>query len=151
LALYYLETSALVKLYVREPGTERLLKLVSRTNNHRFAVLTLSRVEFHSAIRRREREGDIDPPLALRLLRRFGEHMEMKFLKQVINDALLDLAASLVDRHPLRAYDAVQLAGCLTLRASSGKDDPTFVSSDQRLIDVAGAEGLPFLDPASAA
>jgi predicted nucleic acid-binding protein len=147
LALYYLETSALVKLYVREPGTERLLKLVSRTNNHRFAVLTLSRVEFHSAIRRREREGDIDPLMARRLLDRFGEHMETKFVKQVINDSVLDLAASLVDHHPLRAYDAVQLAGCLTLRAGSGRDDPTFVSSDQRLIEVATAEGLPSLDP----
>jgi predicted nucleic acid-binding protein len=147
LALYYLETSALVKLYVREPGTERLLKLVSRMNNHRFAVLTLSRVEFHSAIRRREREGDIAPSLANGLLNRFGEHMETKFVKQVINDSVLDLAASLVDQHPLRAYDAVQLAGCLTLRVGSGQDAPTFVSSDQRLIDVAQAEGLPCLDP----
>lgn len=102
MALYYLETSALVKLYVREPGTERLLRLVSRTNNHRFAVLTLSRVEFHSAIRRREREGDIDPSLGRRLLNRFGEHMETKFVKQVINDSVLDIAASLVDQHPLR-------------------------------------------------
>jgi predicted nucleic acid-binding protein len=147
LALYYLETSVLVKLYVREPGTERLLRLVSRTNQHRFAVLTLSRVEFQSAIRRREREGDIGPALAQRLLNRFGEHMETKFLKQVINDSLLDLAASLVDRYPLRAYDAVQLAGCLILRAGSGKDDPTFVSSDQRLMEAAEAEGLPSLDP----
>jgi len=147
LALYYLETSALVKLYVREPGTERLLRLVSRTNNHRFAVLTLSRVEFHSAIRRREREGDIDPVMARGLLNRFGAHMEAKFVKQVINDSVIDLAASLVDHHPLRAYDAVQLAGCLTLRAGSGKDDPTFVSSDRRLIEVAEAEGLPSLDP----
>ena len=149
MAFYYLETSALVKLYVREPGTERLLRLVSRTNHHRFAVLTLSRVEFHSAIRRREREGDIDAPLAQRLLHRFGEHMETKFVRQVINDSLLDVAASLVDRYPLRAYDAVQLAGCFALRTSSGTDDPTFVSSDQRLIEVAEAEGLPSLDPSS--
>ncbi len=149
MALYYLETSALVKLYVREPGTERLLRLVSRTNNHRFAVLTLSRVEFHSAIRRREREGDIDPSLGRRLLNRFDEHMETKFVKQVINDSVLDIAASLVDQHPLRAYDAVQLAGCLTLRAGSGHDAPTFVSSDHRLIEVAQAEGLPSLDPSA--
>jgi uncharacterized protein len=149
LALFYLETSALVKLYVREPGTEQLLKLVSRTNHHRFAVLTLSRVEFQSAIRRREREGDIDPTLAQRLLMRFGEHMETKFLKQAINDSVLDLAASLVDQHGLRAYDAVQLAGCLTLRAGSRQDSPTFISSDQRLIRAAEAEGLPSIDPSA--
>ena len=149
MALFYLETSALVKLYVREPGTEQLLKLVSRTGNHRFAVLTLSKVEFHSAIRRREREGDIDPLLAHRLLDRFGKHMETKFVKQVMNESVLDLAASLVGQHPLRAYDAVQLAGCLTLRAGSRPDSPTFISSDQRLIQVAKAEGLPSMDPSA--
>jgi predicted nucleic acid-binding protein len=149
LALYYLETSALVKLYVREPGTDLLLKLVSRTNEHRFALLNLSRVEFQSAIRRREREGDINSAVARRLLSRFGEHMETKFVKQPINDSLLDLAASLVDRYPLRAYDAVQLAGCLILRESSGKDHPTFVSSDRRLIEAAEGEGLASLDPSA--
>jgi predicted nucleic acid-binding protein len=146
-ALYYLETSALVKLYIREPGTERMLRLVSRANNHRFVVLTLSRVEFHSAIRRREREGDVETSLAQRLLSRFDEHMETKFLKQVLNDSVLDLAASLVDRYPLRAYDAVQLAGCLMLRVGSGKDHPSFVSSDERLIEVASAEGLQMMNP----
>jgi predicted nucleic acid-binding protein len=150
LALYYLETSALAKLYIRERGTEQLLRLVSRTNHHRFAVLTLSRVELRSAIRRRERDGDIDAWLAQRLVDRFDQHMETMFLKQMLNDSLLDLAASLVDRYPLRAYDAVQLAGCLTLRAGSGKDAPTFISSDERLLQVAGVEGLPSMDPSAA-
>ncbi len=143
MALYYLETSALVKLYVREPGTDRLLKLVSQASKNRFAVLTLSKVEFHSAIRRRQRGGDIDTSQAQRLLNRFGGHMETKFVKQIVNESVLDLAASLVDQHPLRAYDAVQLAGCLILRAG----DPTFVCSDRQLIEAATAEGLPSFDP----
>ena len=150
MALYYLETSALAKLYIREQGTDQLLRLVSRTNHHRFVVLTLSRVELRSAIRRREREGDVDTWSAQRLIDRFDQHMETMFLKQMLNDSLLDLAASLVDRYPLRAYDAVQLAGCLTLRAGSGKDAPTFISSDERLLQVAGAEGLPCMDPSAA-
>ena len=149
MALYYLETSALVKLYIRETGTERLLKLAARANNHRFAVLSLSRIEFHSAIRRREREGDIETSLAQRLLTRFDEHMETKFLKQALNDSVLDIAASLLARHPLRAYDAVQLAGCLMLNAVSGQDHPTFVCSDRRLIEAAENEKLTSLDPSS--
>ena len=149
MALFYIETSALVKLYVREPGTDRILALMSRNQGHRFAVLTISGVEFHSAIRRREREGDIDPPQARRLLKRFSEHMETKYVRQSINDSLLDVAANLVDRYPLRAYDAVQLAGWLIVRSHSGKDYPTFVTSDHRLIDAAGTEGIPFLDPSA--
>ncbi len=149
MALYYLETSALVKLYVKEPGTERLLRLAARTNNHRFVVLTLARVEIHSAIRRRQREGDIDGPIAERLLIQFEQHLESRFIKQVLNDSLIDLATSLVNRHALRAYDAVQLAGCLILKENSASDEPSFVCSDQRLLRAAENEGLACFDPTS--
>jgi uncharacterized protein len=150
LALYYLETSALVKLYVKEAGTERLLRLAARTNNHRFAILALARVEMHSAIRRRQREGDIDGPAAERLLRQFEQHLESRFVKQVLNDSLIDLATSLVNRHALRAYDAVQLAGCLVLKESSASDEPSFVCADQQLLQAAENEGLTCFDPTGA-
>jgi hypothetical protein len=149
LGLYYLETSALVKLYVREPGTERLLRLVSRSANHRLAVLALSQVELRSAIRRREREGDIDSLLASRLIERFDQHLEGRFLRQMVNDAVLDAALVLADRYPLRAYDAVQLAGCLALRVTSQRDDPVFVCADRQLLLAAESEGLASLDPAA--
>jgi predicted nucleic acid-binding protein len=150
LALYYLETSALVKLYVREPGSARLLRLTARANNHRFAVLALSRVEMHSAIRRRQREGDIEAAVADRLLSQFEQHLESRFIRQILNDQLIDLAASLLSRNALRAYDAVQLAGCLMLKENSAMDEPRFVCSDQRLLQAAEDEGLTCLDPADA-
>jgi predicted nucleic acid-binding protein len=149
LGLYYLETSALVKLYVRELGTERLLRLTARTYNHRFAVLALSRIEMHSAIRWRQREGDIDATAADRLLSQFEQHLESRFIKQVLNDQLIDLATSLVNRNALRAYDAVQLAGCLMLKENSASDEPTFVCSDERLLQAAANEGVVCLDPAN--
>jgi uncharacterized protein len=147
LGLYYLDTSALVKLYVRESGTERLLRLAARSKNHRFAMLSLTRVEMHSAIRRREREGDIDAAVADQLLGQFEQHLESRFIKQVLNDSLIDLATSFVNRHALRAYDAVQLAGCLILKENSSSDEPSFVCSDQRLLQAAENEGLACLDP----
>ena len=147
MGLYYLDTSALVKLYVRESGTERLLRLAARSNNHRFAVLALARVEMHSAIRRRQRDGDIDGLGADRLLTQFEQHLESRFIKQVLNDSLIDLATSFVNRHALRAYDAVQLAGCLMLKENSASDEPSFVCSDQRLLQAAESEGLACLDP----
>jgi uncharacterized protein len=147
LGLYYLDTSALVKLYVREPGSDRLLRLAARAHNHRFAVLALSQVEMHSAIRRRQREGDIDPEVADRLLGQFEQHLESRFIKQILNDQLIDLATSLVNRNALRAYDAVQLAGCLILKQNAVNDEPSFVCSDQHLLQAAENEGLACLDP----
>jgi predicted nucleic acid-binding protein len=148
-ALYYLETSALVKLYVREPGTERLLRLANRTAHHRLAVLALAQAEFRSAIRRREREGDVDGALATRLIERFEQHLQGRFIRQLVTDSVLEKALDLIDRYPLRAYDAIQLAGALVLRTAGESEDPVFVCADRQLIAAAEAEGLAALDPAA--
>ena len=71
MAFYYLETSALVKLYVREPGTDRLLALAARSAENRLAILALAQIEFRSAVRRRERTGEIPSPIASQLLETF--------------------------------------------------------------------------------
>ncbi len=147
MALYYLETSALVKLYIREPGTDRLLRLASKATDHRFALLALAQVEFHSAIRKRQRLGDIDESLATRVLGRFEQHLETKFVRQTVSNTVLDTATGLVDRYPLRAYDAVQLAGCLALKTTSGGQEPVFVCADHQLLQAAESEGLQSLDP----
>jgi uncharacterized protein len=147
LALYYLDTSALVKLYVQEPGTDRLLRLAGDLAGTRLAVLSLSPVEARSAIRRRERAGDIDSQTASLVLDRLRRHMETVFIRQVVDDIVLDGAMEIIDRYTLRAYDAIQLAGCLALKATSGADFPTFVCSDQQLLAAARSELLPILDP----
>jgi predicted nucleic acid-binding protein len=64
-----------------------------------------------------------------------------------LNDTVIEHALRLVDRYPLRAYDAVQLAGCVVLGASGG-DQPIFVCADQALIQAAESEGIPSLNPA---
>jgi len=149
LAFYYLETSALVKLYVREPGTERVLALATRSSENRLAILDLSQVELRSAIRRRERAGDIPTLAANELLATFKVHIEARFVIQKITDFVLDIASVLVDRHTLRAFDAIQLAGYVVLNSSARSDMPTFVCSDQALLVAAKQEGMVILDPSS--
>jgi uncharacterized protein len=149
LALYYLETSALVKLYIREPGTERLLSLADRSSENRLAILALAQVEFRSAVRRRERNGEIPALVAAQLLELFKRHVEARFISQAVTDFVLDIASMLVDRHGLRAFDAVQLAGYTALKSSAGTDIPVFVCSDQELLRAAQHEGVPILDPCS--
>lgn len=147
MALCYLETSSLVKLYVREPGTERLLALAARAANNRFTILSLAQVEFRSAVRRREKNGEIPAGLATQLIASFQNHLESRFAVQAVNDFVLDLASMLVDRHALRAFDAVQLAGYLALKNTSGSEVPLFVCSDQQLLSAAELEGASILDP----
>ena len=149
MALYYLDTSALVKLYVREPGTEQVLRLARGAAANQIAVLALAQVEIHSALRRRERAGEIASAAVVQLLERFHRHLEAVFLRQVITEATFDVACGLVDRHGLFALDAVQLAGYVALRTASGANTPIFVSADRQLLEAAEAELAPVLDPCS--
>lgn len=147
MALYYLETSALVKLYVFEPGTERLVSLTASSAGHRFAILALAQVEFRSAIRRQERGGEISPSEADSLIESFRKHSEGRFVVQPFTDSLLDVALALIDGYPLRGFDAMQLAGYLLLRSISGAEEPVFVCADKALLSAARSEGCPVLDP----
>lgn len=112
MAFYFLYTSALVKLYVQEEGTDRLLPLVSVEAENRIAVLTISVVELRSAIRRRQRDVDVDADAALAILEAVQSDMQTRFIRQAINDSVIDIALEIIDRYALRAYDAIQLAGC---------------------------------------
>jgi predicted nucleic acid-binding protein len=144
-----MSTPALVKLYVREPGPEQVLRLASGPAGNQLAVLALAQVEMRSPVRRRERAGEIAGTVVIQLLERLQRHLEAVFLRQVMTDATFDVACGLVDRHGLFALEAVQLAGYLALRTSSGSTPAIFVSADRQLLEAAEAELVPVLDPCS--
>jgi uncharacterized protein len=144
LALYFLDTSALVKLYVQEIESERLVPLFE-TDGNRFALSSLTQVEFRSAIRKRERMQETAPLLATKAIVLFERHLETNYITQSIDIPILDRAKSLIDRYGLRAYDAMQLAACLALKRAVG--EPTFVCADGELLRAAAAEGLEVLNP----
>ena len=146
MALLYLDTSALVKLYISERGSERMVELASEDANS-LATCAITQVEFHSAVDRRRRMDDLDEDEAERAVERFNMRFRSAFFRHAVDDQTLDLACALVHRYALRAYDAVQLAACLFLLRLGARDDLTFVSADRRLLDAARSEGLAVLNP----
>jgi predicted nucleic acid-binding protein len=149
-AVYYLETSALVKLYVYESGTELPIGLTAGNAGHRFAILSLAQVEFRSAIRRQQRGGEISGSEAEALIDSFHRHLEARIVVQPFTESLLDVALALIHGYPLKAYHAMQLAEYLMLRSISGAEEPIFVCADKTLLLAARNEGCPILDPSSA-
>jgi predicted nucleic acid-binding protein len=149
-AVLYIDTSALVKLYVTEDGTERMLELAHPDAGNRLVILSLAKVEFRAAVRRRARAGDIDGDVVDEILRQFEEHLAAIFLVQPVNDAVLHHAAQAIDRHGLRAYDAIQLGGCLAQRTNiEVHEELWFVAADEALLVAAQAEALVTVDPAA--
>ena len=81
MSLYFLDTSALSKLYVQEPGTDRLLRLISDLPDNQFAVVAIAVVEIRSAIRRCQRAGDINASVAAAIMESAQSHLESRFIR----------------------------------------------------------------------
>ena len=144
----YLDTSALVKLYLEEEGTARVMELTEDPDIVRMIILAITLIESRSAVRRRQREGNISSVDADRILKQMEEEASASYHIQSLTDAVMEEAARLIDRHPLRAYDALQLAGCLIARQNV-PGTLTFVCADTRLCEAARSEGLTTLNPLS--
>ena len=152
MAVLFLDTSALVKLYVDEDGTRRMCELAHPDAGHQLAILSLARIEFRSAIRRRTRQGDLDPVAADAIVQQLEEHLNSLLLVVPLSDAVLDQAAVVVDQYALRAYDAIQLAGGLNLAARVGDDeDLQFVTADHQQAEAAERAGLGMIIPTNLA
>ena len=107
---FYLDTSALVKLYVYESGTPQMLELASKADNQ-LTLSTLTQIEFHSAVRSRQRAGDLDNSVSESMLDRFDNDLDNRFNRQAVNGYVIDLAAGLVEQYPLRGVRCPSACG----------------------------------------
>jgi predicted nucleic acid-binding protein len=135
---YFLDASALVKRYVREAGSERMQALVRRQPELVISRLTV--VEVPAAIWKRSRAGNLSAAETRRALARFaGDLARLTTVEP--RPATIELAAELIERYPLRAYDAVQLASALRWARETGLAS-CFVCADERLGQAAAKEKL---------
>jgi predicted nucleic acid-binding protein len=154
MASFYFDSSALVKYYIIESGTIWVQNLIDGQLDERWAntisTSALTWVEVISAFAKRHRMGDISTHLYKALTARFLQEARFRYGRLRVNDAVIDVAVELIQRHPLRAYDAVQLATALILNSTLIADKLlplTFVSADNVLCEAARAEGLPAENP----
>ncbi len=144
-AAYFLDTSALLKRYVAETGTAWIQSLTAQETGNLLVVTRIVWVEIFSALARRQREGSISGNQANQILQAFRYHFDTQYQKVELLPVVTEMAGQLVSRHPLRAYDAVQLASALCIFPQlSGTNTITFtfLTADERLLAVAQAEKL---------
>jgi predicted nucleic acid-binding protein len=116
----YVDTSALLKWYVAEPGSEAVADWIER--QPALAFSRLGWLEFRCAVNRRRRGGDLDAATAADVLERFFADVEDgAFTLLPLADAHALAADDLIARlaTPLRTLDALHLATAMAHRAES--------------------------------
>src|SRR5215813_11140453 len=134
---YYFDTSALAKRYVEEVGSAWVQALVAQQSGQTIYTSVLTQPELVSALRRRVREGLLEAPEAEQLAQQVLEHMTQSYALAAITPSVITQACALLQRHPLRAYDALHLACALAIREAITRQQlsvPAFVAADDALL-----------------
>ncbi len=140
----YLDTSALLKLYVAENGTQSTREVYERSEF--VCIARIAAVEFVAAIARRMKIAHNLAPELREIIRQFKHDLlNDTFLVFEMDARMADQAMSLAQRHQLRGYDAVQLATGVSAKKffdSQGNSEFSFVCADHELNVAAIAEKL---------
>lgn len=134
----FADSSAVVKLYSDESHAD-LVRAHST-----FVVSALARVEVVAALWRKERTGQLSGQAASVLADEFEADWhdpDGPFVPVPVSSRVLEDAAGTARRHGLRAYDAVQLASALAVRAAGVVLEP-FLCFDTALLSAAAREGF---------
>lgn len=134
----YLDTSALIKRFVNEKGSALVQSIVQRSGP--IATAKIAYAEIFAGLSRKLREGAILKSQYALACRQFESDWQA-YIRIDLRDEILLAARNLIQRHPLRAYDAVHLASALSLRTELDVE-LIFAAADRRLLRAAEAERL---------
>ena len=148
---FYLDTSALAKRYVVEQGTFVVNHLFRRVARDDMMCLTLGTIEVISVFVRKKNASAVPDPVFRQAMTDFRSEVidAANFTKIPATAPVVNAATPLVAKHALNATDAVILRSVLDLVATlhTTGDALVLVTSDQRLLRAAQAEGVLTFDP----
>jgi predicted nucleic acid-binding protein len=158
-AIYFFDSSGLVKRYVAEVGSSWVQGITHPSAGHRIHIAQITKVEVIAAISRRILAGHTSKTDAALAIANFRYDYVHQYNPLEITDHIIDSATTLAESHTLRAYDAVQLAVAVDLSIrinaqntalgipASVAPSVTIISSDSDLNNAAVIEKLNVEDP----
>jgi uncharacterized protein len=147
---FFCDSSAIVKRYVNETGSNFVDNLADLKSGNVILLARITRVEVVAAIARRLKNGSVTAADAQNATAAFQHDLTNNYFTVEITPVLLSVAMILATKHALRGYDAVQLAAALEAndeRIANGLAPLTLVSADKELNTAAQAEGLNIENP----
>lgn len=151
---FFLDTSALVKLYLPEKGSIWMRKQGQIDTDFTIAISQATLVEAVATFSRKARELDAAQRITIeerdRLITLFRAHIHTSYYVKKVTADIYTQAGNLCRIYPLRAYDAIQLASAQETRQElldEGALAPVFVAADNKLLEIAVAEGFSVENP----
>jgi uncharacterized protein len=135
--IHFLDTSALIKRYVTEPGSEQVRRLLRRAAD--VALSRITEAEACAAIARAARMNVLSDDDRDRAFGQIAEDVARAHVVE-IRRSVVSTVRDLVIRWPLRGYDAIQLS--CALRLQSDNLPITFWCADRELANAARGEGM---------
>jgi hypothetical protein len=155
-AIYFFDSSGLVKRYVAEVGTAWTQELTEPSAGNGIFIAQITGVEVIAAINRRASGGtpSISKADAAKAITEFRLDYASQYNALEITDQIIAAAMTFAETYVLRGYDAVQLAAAVAIHTQLVSENAalgiataigpvlTLISSDTDLNDAAAAEGL---------
>lgn len=151
MAVYYFDTSALVKRYAQERGTNWVISITDPAFSNSIYIVRITAAEVVAAISGKVRlHNQITQADAASAITNFKYDLDYQYSVIEVTPDIVVRAMDLAEKHPLRGYDAVQLAAAIQTNADGlgiGLPALTIVCADEKLNKAANVAGLIVEDP----
>lgn len=146
--IYFLDTSALVKRYHREEGSDKLDRLFEEPDA-KFIISDISIIEFYSAIALKVRTGEIDEANFTSLRKLFSQDIKRgifeiaEFTKREKSESV-KILLKYGKEYSLKTLDAIQLSVMKLMEVGTIK---AIVCADEKFCRVIALEGFQVINP----
>lgn len=146
--IYFLDTSALVKRYHREEGSDILDRLFEEPDA-KFIISDISIIEFYSAIALKVRTGEIDEANFTSLRKLFSQDIKRgifeiaEFTKREKSESV-KILLKYGKEYSLKTLDAIQLSVMKLMEVGTIK---AIVCADEKFCRVIALEGFQVINP----
>jgi predicted nucleic acid-binding protein len=145
-AIYFCDTSAIIKLYHAELGTDCMESIFS-DNQCAIINFELTLVEFDSSVAKKVRTGNITDSAKNEAIKNFKKDCQDRFLVNPLDSGIIRSARKLIsgygNKFSIRTLDALQLESCL----DEEQEGLHFVCADSRLNKICKLEGVSTINP----
>jgi predicted nucleic acid-binding protein len=136
--ILYLDTSALIKKYFKEAGSDEVISKWQEATG--IVTSSVAYAEALASIHRKQKEAKFGNVKLGKILDAFRRDWS-SFIRVEVNDNLNEVVDKIIAKHPLRGFDAIHLASAL-IAYERLSEDFLFACFDRNLLHAAHMEGL---------